>query len=105
MAAYFDVIGTIESISTVPTQKIFSVLPPAQEIKHRILYILARYPDVGLGRGRMLELLKHEGMILSESRFEQLIRELVLEKKVLRGKGRQGIRLTETMKNSIKVQK
>lgn len=105
VAAYFDVIGTIDSISTVPTQKIFSVLPPAQEIKHRILYILARYPDVGLGRGRMLELLKHEGMILSESRFEQLIRELVLEKKVLRGKGRQGIRLTETMKNSIKVQK
>lgn len=104
VAAYFDVIGTVDTISAVPARGAGPALPSAQELKHRILCLLARYPDMGLGRGRMLELLRNEGITLSEGRFEQLIRELVLEQKVFRGRGRQGIRLTEAMKGSMGIQ-
>lgn len=103
VAAYFDVIGTVGPIAAAQVRAALPGFPPAQELKQRILSILARYPDVGLGRGRMLELLRGEGINLGESRFEQLVRELVRENKVVRGRGRQGIRLSEAARRSAAI--
>jgi len=46
-----------------------------------------------LGRKRILSLLRDNGTILSEKRFESIVRELINEGVVIRERGRTGIRI------------
>lgn len=105
VAAYFDVIGTLDPISTtLALDPVRRSLASAQ-IKERIVRVLACYPDAGLGRGRILALLKNEGISLSENRFEHIIQELLQEQIIFRGKGRQGIRLVKTAPYALEPSK
>lgn len=88
VAAYYDVIGNLELLSS-PSGVPVSPL----NAKEKIVDLLGRYPNEGLGRKRLINLLKEEGVPLSEGRFEALIRELIQENVISRGRGRQGIRL------------
>ena len=97
-AAYYDVIGKLMEFSTsagVQDEKkiTLSILLPCKEAKEAILTVLRQYSDIGLGRHRILTVLRAQGIELSEWRFESIIQELVQEGVVSRGRGRAGIRI------------
>lgn len=91
--AYFNVIGNFGEFSPARDGQAVDRPLPIQDAKKKILSLLCRYPDVGLGRQRILGLLREDGVSLSEKRFESIVRELQQEKVISRGQGRAGIRL------------
>lgn len=104
-AAYFDVIGTVKVMSSSQEEAAsLHGLVDIREARRKLLDLLERYSDMGLGRGRLLVLLKEEGVPLSEKRFEQLIEDLLREQLIYRGRGRQGIRLTEAGRQVVQRQ-
>ena len=72
-----------------------AVLYTSAELKNAIVKVLQEFGDIGLGRGRILRIVRQRGMVLSESRFEALAREMAEEGIIRRSRGRGGIRLVE----------
>lgn len=87
--AYYDVIGKL------PNEGIADKDSERDAEKDRLLELLSENSDDGLGRGRIIELMEQRGTHLSQQRFEELISELLEEKRIIRGRGRQGIHLAK----------
>ena len=104
VAAYFDVIGEVKVMSTLQDPSAAGRLVDIRDAGRKLLQLLARYSDIGLGRGRLLALLKEEGIPLSEKRFEQMIKYMLQKQLICRGRGRQGIRLTEEGRRAAEEQ-
>jgi len=89
-AIYFDTIGNLDCIAApkYPARKLAYAAA-----KEEILEVLEQYKDTSLGRARILSLLRDSGVMLSEKQFESVVRELVEEGIVTRGRGRKGIKI------------
>ncbi len=97
-AAYYDVIGDIGRIPK--TNEALSGEKNIDEIDEKVAFLdlLASNPNCSFGRGSLLSLLKGKGVFLSQKRFEMLTKELIEEGLIIRGKGRQGIRLASNLR-------
>ena len=89
VAAYYDVIGNLDIL----TPAVHEVIPSDASAEEGILAILREYPNLGLGRKRLLWLLQERGIRLSANRFEAIIRDMAAQGLITRGRGRGGIRL------------
>ena len=89
VAAYYDVIGNLDIL----TPALHAVIPSDVSAEEGILAILREYPNLGLGRQRLLRMLEERGVRLSANRFEAIIRDMAAQGLITRSRGRGGIRL------------
>lgn len=92
-AAYYDVIGDIGTIGMSASGQMPSRLDDAGEAM--LLELLSRHPGEGMGRSRLIKLMDAQGIHLSQQGMEKLIKKLLDRRLIVRGKGRQGIRLAD----------
>ena len=90
-AAYYDMIGNIRTIGHTMIEQ--PVIVPESREEKKILELLGRYPEGGIGRSRLIALMDEEGIHISQKNAEKLIKQLLDKQMIVRGKGRQGIRL------------
>ena len=90
-AAYYDMIGNIRTIGHTMIER--PVIVPESREEKKILELLGRYPEGGIGRSRLIALMDEEGIHISQKNAEKLIKQLLDKQMIVRGKGRQGIRL------------
>ena len=89
-AAYYDVIGDIGAIDGAGIDQ-----PAESREERKILELLGRYPEEGIGRSRLIALMDEEGLHMSQQGIEKLIKQLLNRQLIVRGRGRQGIRLAD----------
>ena len=89
VAAYYDVIGNLDILNPA----VHAVIPSDVSAEEGILAILREYPNLGLGRQRLLRMLEERGVRLSANRFEAVIRDMAAQGLITRSRGRGGIRL------------
>ncbi len=93
-AAYYNVIGQL-NIAEKAAKRTSSA-----NLEESIMEILRDHPQEGLGRGRMIVMLKEKGIIVSQVQLEEELRKMVQEGIITRGKGRRGLRMADSIGDS-----
>lgn len=91
VAKYYDLTGKLDCL---PKEDLTSGLRELDDYIPEILKILLLNEEQGIGRGRLQETLKKNGIELSENRLEKILAKMKEQKYLLRSKGRGGMKIT-----------